>query len=263
MRERRASIHAISKCVGVCKVGWEEAIWQAPKGVRAGTTTRLGGISQGVFASCNLGAHVHDEAASVRANRAQLRRALHLPSEPFWLTQVHGTQVAVYSPDRQAPIADAAVSFLPDQVLAVLTADCLPVVFASVDGQRLGIAHAGWRGLAAGVLEATVRALGEGPLTAWLGPAIGMQAFEVGEDVRAAFLQADPQAAFDFVANTRGRWQADLAGLARRRLRTLGVQVTGGAQCTYADARRFYSYRRDGQTGRMATLVWRRSSREG
>ncbi len=244
-------------------MSWEEATWQAPKGVRAGTTTRLGGVSRGVFAGFNLGAHVGDEAACVRANRAELRRELDLPSEPFWLTQVHGVAVAAYTADQDAPVADAAVSFLPDQVLAVLTADCLPVVFASVDGERLGIAHAGWRGLAAGVLEATATALGPVPLVAWLGPAIGAMAFEVGEEVRDVFVQTDAQATHAFVMDARGRWQADLVALARRRLAALGIPVTGGASCTLTDAHRFYSYRRDGQTGRLATLVWRRSSPQG
>ena len=238
-------------------MGWEEAQWPAPVGIRAGTTTRLGGVSIGPFAGLNLGMQVGDEGACVQANRAQLRRELALPSEPFWLTQVHGAAVAVYTPQPVAPVADAAVSFLPNQVLAVLSAACLPVVFASVDGERVGIAHAGWRGLAAGVLEATVAALGKGPLIAWLGPAIGAQAFEVGEDVRQAFVQTDPQAHGAFTANARGRWQADLVYLARLRLLSLGIAVRGGTGCTFTEASRFYSYRRDGQTGRLATLVWR------
>jgi len=244
---------------GPTPAGWLEAGWPAPPGVRAGTSTRAGGASRGAFASFNFAQHVGDEAGAVDANRARLREQLRLPAEPLWLRQVHGTQVAVHGATGPEPVADAAVAFGPGRVLAVLTADCLPVVFASRDGSRIGIAHAGWRGLAAGVLEATVAALGvaAGELLAWLGPGIGAADFEVGAEVRAAFVDADPGAAGAFAPNARGRWQADLGALARRRLLAAGVgELSALEASTYADAARFYSYRRTPTTGRMATLVW-------
>jgi polyphenol oxidase len=228
----------------------------------AGTTTRAGGVSRGSLASLNLAAHVADDPAAVAANRARLRADLGLPAEPLWLRQVHGAEVAVHDGTRLEPEADAAVCFAPGRVLAVLTADCLPVALASRDGGRLGLAHAGWRGLVAGVLERTVAALGVpgGELVAWLGPAIGPAAFEVGAEVRAAFVAIDPAAAAAFAANERGHWQADLYALARLRLARLGVTaVAGGGECTFRDAVRFYSHRRDPRGGRMATLLWRRA----
>jgi YfiH family protein len=174
---------------------------------------------------------------------------------------VHGARVVVHerTPPRPAPEADAAVTFEPGRVLAVLTADCLPIALASRDGERLGLAHAGWRGLAAGVLERTVAALGGATgLSAWIGPGIGPAAFEVGDEVRAAFLAHEPADAAAFAPNPRGRWQADLAMLARARLARLGVgPVGGGGLCTYALAARFYSHRREPGGGRMATLLWR------
>lgn len=246
-------------------LGWLPADWQAPPGVSAGCTTRAGGVSRGPFASLNLGDHVGDAPGDVAANRAQLRAALALPGEPLWLRQVHGNGVVIHDGAvRGVPEADAAVAFAPGRVLAVLTADCLPVAFASADGSRVGIAHAGWRGLAGGVLEATIDALRVPPqdLVAWLGPAIGPDAFEVGDEVRAAFVGPDAGAAAHFVANARGRWQADLAALARRRLAAAGlVRVAGAAPCTHADPARFYSFRRDSVTGRLATLVWAAGTR--
>jgi hypothetical protein len=242
-------------------VGWLAADFGAPAGVRAGTTTRTGGVSRGgSLATFNLAAHVADDPAAVAANRARLRVDLGLPAEPLWLRQVHGAAVAVHDGQRVAPEADAAVTFEPGRVLAVLTADCLPVALAGRDGRRLGLAHAGWRGLLAGVLERTVAALGAdgADLVAWLGPAIGPEAFEVGGEVRAAFIATDPGDAGAFAPNERGRWQADLYALARSRLARLGVRaVSGGGECTFRDAARFYSHRRDPRGGRMATLLWR------
>ena len=242
-------------------VGWLAAQFGAPDGVRAGTTMRTGGVSRGgSLATFNLAAHVADDPAAVAANRARLRVDLGLPAEPLWLRQVHGATVAVHDGGLHAPEADAAVTFEAGRVLAVLTADCLPVALAGRDGLRLGLAHAGWRGLIAGVLERTVAALGvEGAeLVAWLGPAIGPEAFEVGGEVRAAFAAADPADAAAFTANERGRWQADLYALARSRLARLGVrEISGGGECTFRDAARFYSHRRDPRGGRMATLLWR------
>ncbi len=239
--------------------GWIDADWPAAPGVRAGTTTRDGGASAGPFASFNLAGHVGDDPAHVAANRAALRRGLALPAEPLWLRQVHGAAVAVHGECDAEPTADAAVAFGPGRVLAVLTADCLSVALTDAGGTRIGLAHAGWRGLAAGVLEATVRALSvpPGALIAWIGPGIGAADFEVGAEVRAAFVGADAGAADAFQPNSRGRWQADLAGLAFRRLAALGVRsVSALPGSTYADAGRFYSYRREARTGRMASLAW-------
>jgi polyphenol oxidase len=185
---------------------------------------------------------------------------LQLPAEPFWLRQVHGIEVADADANASAGPADAAVTRTGERPLAILVADCMPVLFASADGAVLGAAHAGWRGLCAGVLEATVRAMRVEPrgIHAWLGPAIGAEHFEVGEEVRAAFMARDARASDAFTANARGRWQCDLQRLARARLAALGVQrVAAAGLCTYADAARCYSYRRDGRTGRMAALLWR------
>ncbi len=233
--------------------------WPAPPGVRAVMTLRTGGVSGGPYASLNLGDHVGDEPEAVAENRRLLREALALPAEPLWLEQVHGTGVARFDgPDR--PQADAAVALAPGQVCAVMVADCLPVLLADRHGACVAAAHAGWRGLAAGVLEATVAAMPADPsqLVAWLGPAIGPDAFEVGPEVRAAFIAADAAAADAFRPGTGDRWLADVYQLARQRLARAGVtEVHGGGLCTVSDPARFFSYRRDGVTGRMAALVWR------
>ena len=236
--------------------------WPAPAGIRAAFTLRTGGVSRPPFDTCNIAAHVGDQPRAVAENRALLRAGLSLPAEPAWLKQVHGHRVVDL--DRQASVdvpdpADAAVTRAPGRVCAIQVADCMPVLFAAADGAAVGAAHAGWRGLAGGVLEATVRALKTPPgeLLAWLGPAIGQPHFEVGEEVRAAFLAADSGAAAAFVVNSRGRWQCDLYVLARRKLAAIGVAaVHGGGWCTYADAGRFFSYRRDGRCGRMTALIW-------
>jgi len=244
------------------RIGWLPADWPAVPGVVAGTTLRTGGSSRGPCASFNLGAHVGDDAAAVDANRALLRVALALPAEPSWLSQVHGSGVVEAPFDDPAPRADAAYTRRPGAVCAVLTADCLPVLIAARDGSRVAAAHAGWRGLAGGVLEATVDALGGNPgeLVAWLGPAISQPAFEVGGDVCEAFLAADPGSEGCFRPNTRGRWQADLYALARRRLEACGVAATyGGGRCTFGEPDAFYSYRRDGECGRMASLIYIRA----
>lgn len=241
-------------------VPWLRADWPAPANVVAGTTLRAGGASQGRYATLNLGAHVGDDPEAVRTNRCRFVEACGLPGEPPWLRQVHGTRVmAAYSASPDQP-ADAIVADRPGAVCAVLTADCLPVVFASASGREIAVAHAGWRGLSAGVLEATVAALGApaGEVLAWLGPAISQPAFEVGQEVREVFVQGDPGAAGHFRRNDRGRWQADLYGLARLRLGRCGVtRVFGGGRCTYGEPEAFFSYRRDGQCGRMATFVFR------
>lgn len=242
------------------------ADWNAPGTVRAGCTLRLGGLSAAPYASLNLGERVGDDPAAVARNRAQLRTMLELPSEPLWLQQVHGTNVrdadAPDTPDAAAP-ADAAVARASGRVLAILVADCMPVLFASADGAVLGAAHAGWRGLSAGVLEATVHAMRVDPalIHVWLGPAISAPNFEVGADVRDAFIAHDAQAVHAFAANERGRWQCDLVILARARLAALGItRIVAARVCTFADTVRCYSYRRDGRTGRMAALIWRNES---
>jgi polyphenol oxidase len=237
--------------------------WPVPDGVRAAFTLRGGGVSAGPFDSLNLGAHVGDAAAAVAENRRRVRVQLDLPAEPTWIEQVHGTRVVdLDALPEAAPcaMADGVVSRRTRRVCVVQVADCLPVLLAARDGSAVAAAHAGWRGLAAGVLEATVAALGVAPdrLQAWLGPAIGREHFEVGEEVRTAFVGQDGGAVTAFAGNARGRWQCDLAALARRRLAALGVTaVFGGSWCTYADPARFFSHRRDGQCGRMAALVWR------
>jgi polyphenol oxidase len=233
--------------------------WPAPPRVRAAFTLRGGGVSAPPYDSLNLGAQVGDAAGCVAENRRRVREQLSLPAEPAWVEQVHGTQVAELTGREPGAPADAVITRRPGTVCAVQVADCLPVLFAARDAPAVGVAHAGWRGLAAGVLEATVARLEAPPagLIAWLGPAISAPHFEVGSEVRAAFLDRDPGAAGAFAANARGRWQCDLAALARRRLAALGVSaVSGGAWCTYADRERFFSFRRDGRCGRMAALIW-------
>jgi YfiH family protein len=235
------------------------ADWPAPPGVVAFTTLRHGaGVSAAPFDRFNLGSRCGDVPEDVASNRAELSQRFGLPSPPRWLRQVHGTSVAV-EPGDDEPEADAAVTRMPGTALAILTADCLPVVLASEDGNEVAAAHAGWRGLAAGVLEATVAAMQAAPerVLAWLGPCAGPQAYEVGQDVFDAFLARDPRAAAAFVATRPGHWRVDLYALARQCLLAAGVaRVHGGGLCTISDPQRFYSHRRDQRTGRMATLVW-------
>lgn len=238
---------------------WLAADWPAPPNVVAGTTLRGGGVSAGRWASLNLATHVGDDPQAVRENRRRFAEACALPSDPPWLEQVHGTRVATPGTASEGP-ADAMVADRAAAVCVVLTADCLPVALTTDDGGEIGIAHAGWRGLAAGVVEATVAAFAAPPsrMMAWLGPAISQAAFEVGDEVRAAFLRDDPGAALCFRANERGRWQADLHGLARRRLERAGIaRIHGGSRCTYGEPDAFFSYRRDGECGRMATFIYR------
>jgi YfiH family protein len=231
--------------------------WPAPAGVRALATTRRGGHSAAPWAGFNLGAHVGDDPRTVAANRALLRREL--PAEPLWLAQVHGARCVDAATAAPGVAADACFTRQRGVVCAVLTADCLPVLLCDERAGVVGVAHAGWRGLAAGVIEATVAAMGEPGerLMAWLGPAIGPQAFEVGSEVRELFVAGDPAAAGAFAARANGRWLCDIHRLARRRLARLGVcRVAGADSCTVGDAANFFSYRRDGVTGRMASLVW-------
>lgn len=237
---------------------WIPADWPAPPGIVAGCTTRHGGVSSGTYASLNLGAHTGDAPAAVQENRRRFTAACGLPAEPAWLAQVHGNDVAVDPAAGDA--ADAALTRRDRTVCAVMIADCLPVLFVSEGGEELAAAHAGWRGLAAGILENTVGTFSAPPpgIIAWLGPAISQAAFEVGDEVRQVFVGADTAAAAFFAANQSGRWQADLYGLARQRLESAGVtRIFGGRFCTFGDPDRFFSYRRDGQCGRMAGFVFR------
>ena len=241
---------------------WIFPDWPAPPQVRAAITTRLGpGVSAPPFDRFNLGLRSGDALDAVTANRSALLQSLRLPAEPRWLQQVHGCEVAELGPlpGKAEPQADAAVSHIPGTVLSILTADCLPVLFCADDGGEIGAAHAGWRGLAGGVLEATLGQMitPSSRLLAWLGPCIGAASYEVGAEVRAAFMAHDAAAAGCFVATRPGHWLCDLAGLARQRLAAAGVaRIHGGGFDTFADAR-FYSYRRDGaRSGRFASLVW-------
>ena len=240
--------------------------WPAPKNVRALQTTRIGGFSAVPYDSLNLGDHVGDAPLVVRRNRMMLNTLL--PSEPVWLKQVHSTVVVDAAQAACQPQADACVSAHPGAVCVVMTADCLPVLLCDDKGTVVGAVHAGWRGLCDGVIEQAVQAMAVPPnsLMAWLGPAIGAQAFEVGDEVRAAFVAAQPQAAAAFVRSharssadggTGEKWLADIYQLARLRLNALGIsRIYGGGLCTYTDHTQFFSYRRDGVTGRMGTFIW-------
>jgi YfiH family protein len=232
--------------------------WQVPPNVRALQTTRAGGVSHGLWASLNLGDHVGDDPGAVAANRAAVRRLL--PAEPAWLRQVHGTVAVDAAQGTKMPEADAAWTRRPDCVCVVMTADCLPVLFCDRAGSVVAAAHAGWRGLLAGVLESTVAAMGVAPgeLLAWLGPAIGPRRFEVGDEVRTAFAAGDAGAVTFFrPGGVPGKWLCDLPALAQRRLAACGVRdVAGGDECTVGDPDRYFSFRRDGTTGRMATMIW-------
>ena len=247
--------------------------WPAPARVRAASTLRVGGVSRGSYASLNLSAGVGDDGASVTRNRRILAEMLDLPAEPLWLRQVHGADVVnLDGADRPntaqrfgpstpgpPPAADGAVTSRPGRPCAVLTADCLPVLFCNTSGTRVGVAHAGWRGLAGGVLESAVRCMrvDPGQLLAWVGPGIGQKAYEVGGEVLERFAASDPDAVRCFSANANGRWQADLNGLARRRLRLAGVEkIHGGGWCTHSEPDRFFSHRREAPCGRMATMIW-------
>lgn len=267
-------------------IAWIEPDWPAPPGVRAASTLRAGGVSVGPYASLNLGIHVGDDGVRVAENRNRLATVLGLPSEPLWLNQVHGTRTLLAeaqhsagpssSPDpagtgppqqrhpggglpRSGPAsADALGTRSSGVVCAVMTADCLPLLLCSRDGAAVAAVHAGWKGLVNGVVESAVTALGTRKLLAWMGPAIGPDAFEVGNEVREIFLRKGLDFAQGFHAAAGDKWRADLYGLARITLQRLGVtEIHGGGWCTFSRADDFFSYRRDGATGRMATLIWR------
>ena len=234
--------------------------WPAPTSVAACVTTRRGGYSSSPYDSLNLGDHVGDDQECVQRNRERLSKIMGLPSEPKWLNQVHGIKVLNAAQIQPGAEADASYSREPGMVCAIMTADCLPVFFSDDKGREVAVAHAGWRGLVSGVLEATVDAMSTSPaqIMAWLGPAIGPEQFEVGDEVRAAFNKENPAATQAFKPSPKGRWLADIYALARLRLELAGVKnISGGNLCTFSDDRKFYSYRRDGQqSGRMASLIW-------
>ena len=239
--------------------------WPAPGNIHAFSSTRVAGESQGVYAGLNLAKHVGDDPQTVDKNRHQLSAALHLPNEPFWLNQVHQATALNSSVQQKniegslVPSADASFSLQANHVCAVMTADCLPVLICNSQGNKVSAVHAGWRGLAEGVIENSVAALNERPgrLMAWLGPAIGPQAFEVGEEVRHVFVEKFAQADAAFIQNRPGHYLADIYKLARLVLSSVGVKtIYGGEYCTFNDANHFYSYRRDGTTGRQVSLIW-------
>ena len=232
--------------------------WPGAENVKAFTTTRGGGVSSAPWYSFNLGDHVGDDPGDVMSNRDTLLREGNLPAMPLWLKQVHGCDVADAESASTGCIADAAYADEPGKVCAVLTADCLPLLLADRRGGEVAAVHAGWRGLAAGVVESAIARFEAAPddLLAWMGPAIGPDAFEVGDDVRDAFLRHDESAEAAFVRK-EDRWLANLYLLARQRMGALGLsEVFGGDRCTFTEARHFYSFRRDGETGRMASLIW-------
>jgi len=239
---------------------WIVPGWPVAGRVRALCTTRHGGVSDGQYASFNVGVAVGDDPARVADNRARLRSLL--PAEPLWLKQVHGTRVIDAAHIHPGVEADACITRTPGAVLAIQAADCMPVLLTDRNGSVVSAAHAGWRGLSAGVIENAVEAMNVAPadVVAWLGPAISGAAYEVGQDVHDAFTAQDPAAATAFVARgneSRGKYLVDLYALARQRLARLGVaSVHGGGYCTYGEAERFYSYRREGVTGRMVALIW-------
>jgi len=242
---------------------WIEPHWADPRSglrqrVKAWVTTRAGCLSAHPYDGFNTANHVGDDPGHVAANRASLAEYFGWQAEPQWLRQVHGAGVVEARPDGIEREGDAVFSRTPGQVCTLHTADCLPAFFASADGDAVALAHAGWRGLVEGVLERTVEKLGVSPdqLRVWLGPAIGPDAFEVGDDVYQAFVQPDAGAAACFSRNHNGRWQCDIYALARRRLNQAGVTaVTGGNFCTFHETR-FFSYRRQGVTGRMLAMIW-------
>ncbi len=230
--------------------------WPAPANVKALQTTRKGGVSAGVYASLNLGDHVKDHPQHVAANRQLLSGFM--PSEPVWLNQVHGVRVIDAALSSCLESADASFAARKQVVCVTMTADCLPVLLCDQSGTVVAAIHAGWRSLCDGVIEATVNAMPvqASQLMAWLGPAIGPEAFEVGGEVRAQFIAQDAQAELAF--NPKGdKWLGDIYAIARQRLQTLGIaQVYGGGRCTYNEPETFFSYRRDGDTGRMGCFIW-------
>lgn len=237
---------------------WIEPQWPAPAQVRAISTTRRGGFSRPPYAGLNLADHVGDGVLAVARNRRLTEQELQLPSPPVWLRQQHGIRLVAADACASECPADGSYTRVPGVVCAVLTADCIPILLCDRQGSAVAAVHAGWRGLSAGIVERAVQELGaEDELLAWMGPAIGADAYEVGEEVREALLARVPDAEGQFVPRDSGRWLADLAGITRKLLHGCGVaEVTGARHCTYSEPALFFSHRRDGITGRMATMIW-------
>jgi polyphenol oxidase len=237
---------------------WLKPAWPAPVNVHAATTLRTGGVSQGDFASFNLAMHVGDDPAAVTQNRRLLRDHLDLPAEPVWLNQIHSNIAVEAVAGMPLTQADASYTAQPGVVCVVMTADCLPLLVCSQDGKEIAAIHAGWRGLLDGVIDNTVAAFREQALMVWLGPAIGPEQFEVGEEVRAAFVARSSDYASGFKPINQHKWLANIYRLARINLAKLNIsEVYGGGFCSVTDRERFFSFRRDKNTGRMATLIWR------
>ncbi|MGO1298913.1 MAG: peptidoglycan editing factor PgeF [Vibrio sp.] len=231
--------------------------WPAPKKIKAFSSTRIGGGSQGVYQGLNLGAHVGDNMKHVEGNRHAIAESLNMPSAPIWLNQTHSTRVLrAESPQLDTHDADGICTALPHVVCTVMTADCLPVLITNTCGTQVAAVHAGWRGLAGGIIENALAQI-QGEALVWLGPAIGPDAFEVGADVIEAFTQVHPQTQSAFTPQANGKWLADMEKITRIRLHALGVDnVYSSKLCTYQDPKQFYSYRRDGVTGRQASFIW-------
>ena len=243
----------------ISEIGFLEAVWPAPENIIAGTTLKLSGHSQGSYSAFNLGDHVGDNIDDVKKNRQLLSEALNLPSEPCWLDQMHSATVISEPSNERNLFGDASITRSAKKICVVLTADCLPILITNKSGDTISAIHAGWRGLAAGIIENTIDAMqsNSNELLVWLGPAISQQAFEVGDDVRNEFLGLDDRNRLFFKANDSNRWQADLYGLAKLKLSHLGIKaIFGGNECTYSDRKRLYSYRRDNKCGRMASIIY-------
>jgi YfiH family protein len=239
-------------------MNWIKPDWPAAKNIHAAVTLRSGGLSKGAFSSLNPALHVNDKPENVLANRKTISDMLNLPGAPVWLEQVHGSRVIKADQSTQLQQADASYSEQAGVVCAVMTADCLPILLATSEGDKIAAIHAGWRGLLAGVIRQTVNDLDATNIIAWLGPAIGPDCFEVGSEVKTAFVKQSANYAAGFKQKNQNKYLADIYQLATIELATMGVtQVYGGDFCTVTDNERFYSYRRDGKTGRMATLIWR------
>ncbi len=240
------------------KLSWVKADWPAPDNIYAGTTLRTGGESIGSYDSYNLAAHVGDDLNAVEKNRQYLKYMLNLPADPFWLDQNHSNKVINIDEGGQNLIADASYSLKPEAVCAVLTADCLPVLLCNQQGTKIAAVHAGWRGLLDGVIENTVSELKDNNLMAWFGPAIGPESFEVGNEVFDVFFNKSHLFSSAFQSKNQAKWLLDIYKLARLMLNNVGVKkIYGGNFCTMTEQKQFFSYRRDGKTGRMASLIWR------
>lgn len=233
--------------------------WPAPANIIGATTLRTGGVSLGPYDSLNIAMHVGDDLGRVKQNRQIIKSSLDLPAEPVWLEQIHSDRVIKAVPNMPAQQADASYTDQSGVVCAVMTADCLPLLICAVDGSQVAAIHAGWRGLLAGVIGNTVSVFGQRELMVWLGPAIGPDCFEIGSEVRDAFMKKSAESANAFKPGKCGKWLADIYQLARNELSDLGItRIYGGKLCTVTDPDRFFSYRRETTTGRMATLIWRK-----